>query len=689
MRPLVPGVVLALALGLAGCSDAEPPRTPDTGQAPTATTEPAPAPSEDAVTLAVGAAGPWAQDLWVFEYVATLDGRGGEVDLTADLMELLPGEPDATVELAHGATFDVHDVLAPWISGPDGERRTDIDTVAGVLRAPEGDAIAVLATPHPDAERPVGLDDSVEMDVSFLGDLLAPGDPLLVDYAFLQALAGEDPADTAPLELLAHRMTSGTIQYFGTQIGGVDTPLAYQGTMGVAVAGSTRTSTPAKARPMMDGFEKGVSKCRGGLGCVRQFFQKFGGGASDSNDLIRCNLSADCSDPLPPLPEPCRTANCGKVRGDPHVTTFDGLGVGMQGVGEFIAVRTADLEVQLRTEPRNESRTVSIVTAVAVQAGDTRVVVDAEDRTLRARVDGAAVPGSAGQIDLDGVSVLVLPGAVQVRHATGAVTVTHVSGRSLDVIIGLDQTDGALGAVGLMGNANGDPADDLQTREGTVIAQPVTDDGLYGEYAEAWRITAEESLFDYAAGESTETFTDRTFPDAVVTVESLPAADRARAEAVCRAAGIVEDTVLRECILDFAVTGDMGFVRSAQHADIVEGLLSGRLVAGGGDPEPDPLTVAEAWSATLGSLGGEERFAHECPAGGSLGRVWGGDGGYTDDSSICTAAVHAGLITVERGGVVQVTPTEGRDRYAASTTRNGVTTIDWDRPWGGSFTLSD
>jgi hypothetical protein len=52
--------------------------------------------------------------------------------------------------------------------------------------------------------------------------------------------------------------------------------------------------------------------------------------------------------------------------------------------------------------------------------------------------------------------------------------------------------------------------------------------------------------------------------------------------------------------------------------------------------------------------------------------VWGSDV-YTTDSSICTAAVHAGLITYERGGTVTIELRPGRPVYGASE-RNGVTT---------------
>ncbi|KAG8555482.1 hypothetical protein GDO81_017719 [Engystomops pustulosus] len=51
--------------------------------------------------------------------------------------------------------------------------------------------------------------------------------------------------------------------------------------------------------------------------------------------------------------------------------------------------------------------------------------------------------------------------------------------------------------------------------------------------------------------------------------------------------------------------------------------------------------------------------------------VWGTDV-YTDDSSICRAAIHAGLIPNE-GGEVTVWKTPGHVSYSGST-RNGITT---------------
>ncbi|MFD0743114.1 LCCL domain-containing protein [Phytohabitans flavus] len=61
-------------------------------------------------------------------------------------------------------------------------------------------------------------------------------------------------------------------------------------------------------------------------------------------------------------------------------------------------------------------------------------------------------------------------------------------------------------------------------------------------------------------------------------------------------------------------------------------------------------------------------FTFICPAGGSFYAVT-GTGTYADSSSICTAAVHAGVITRAAGGTVTVTPNSGTASYAGTTAR--------------------
>ncbi len=62
--------------------------------------------------------------------------------------------------------------------------------------------------------------------------------------------------------------------------------------------------------------------------------------------------------------------------------------------------------------------------------------------------------------------------------------------------------------------------------------------------------------------------------------------------------------------------------------------------------------------------------------------VWGSDI-YTSDSSICTAAVHSGLISFDRGGTVTVELRPGRAIYGCSE-RNGVTSSPYG-PYQHSF----
>lgn len=89
-------------------------------------------------------------------------------------------------------------------------------------------------------------------------------------------------------------------------------------------------------------------------------------------------------------------------------------------------------------------------------------------------------------------------------------------------------------------------------------------------------------------------------------------------------------------------------------------------------------TQADGWRGKNG-----QRYVLQCPSGGTIsGRIW-GTGLYTDDSSICTAAVHAGLITAASGGVVTIEIRPGASTYNAAA-RNGVASRAYGG-WAGSF----
>ena len=106
-----------------------------------------------------------------------------------------------------------------------------------------------------------------------------------------------------------------------------------------------------------------------------------------------------------------------------------------------------------------------------------------------------------------------------------------------------------------------------------------------------------------------------------------------------------------------------------------------------------PVTedVAALWSNTAGEYVEGTTIDINCPAGGTLAAsIWGGDNGiYTDDSAICVAAVHAGLITVDEGGTVVIEKNPGEDDYGGGFTANGVTSLPWPDPWTGSFVFPE
>lgn len=101
---------------------------------------------------------------------------------------------------------------------------------------------------------------------------------------------------------------------------------------------------------------------------------------------------------------------------------------------------------------------------------------------------------------------------------------------------------------------------------------------------------------------------------------------------------------------------------------------------------PAPAAEAITWSSNATAyrtrLG--QQITVTCPPNGQTGSVWGTDT-YSDDSSICTAALHSGRVTQAAGGTVTIQIAPGMPSYTASM-RNGVTTRPWPA-WQGSFTI--
>lgn len=97
---------------------------------------------------------------------------------------------------------------------------------------------------------------------------------------------------------------------------------------------------------------------------------------------------------------------------------------------------------------------------------------------------------------------------------------------------------------------------------------------------------------------------------------------------------------------------------------------------------------SDPWHRDAQEFRGQDGTEHkiDCPANGKADTVW-GTGTYTDDSSICTAAVQSGLITFAAGGQVTILIGPGQDSFEGGVA-NGVESQDYGS-WGGTFSFPD
>lgn len=89
----------------------------------------------------------------------------------------------------------------------------------------------------------------------------------------------------------------------------------------------------------------------------------------------------------------------------------------------------------------------------------------------------------------------------------------------------------------------------------------------------------------------------------------------------------------------------------------------------------DVTPISWTTSATTFKQDAGLAYKFQCSPEGTAGTAWGSDV-YTADSSICTAAVHAGKITLKDGGEITIEFIAGRQTYGA-TTRNGITSYNF------------
>ncbi|MBY8872286.1 VWD domain-containing protein [Micromonospora sp. PLK6-60] len=254
--------------------------------------------------------------------------------------------------------------------------------------------------------------------------------------------------------------------------------------------------------------------------------------------------------------------------GDPHLVTVDGRYTSFQSAGEFdLAVSERyDMDIQTRFKPMSNW---SAFDRAAMEVNGHRVELTQDGRLL---VDGAVV-------DLPENSLLDLHANAAVVHTKkGLFTDTYYviwPGAGERPIFSWQPGPGSprVGLYfprsaqsdlrGLLGDANGDPADDLRLRDGTRLPADTSPSTIHGAYADSWRITDATSLFTYGPGESTGTFTDKTFPHQIVTVNSLTPSEIALGTEVCTTHGVAPGPQFDACLVDLALTDNNEFAAMA------------------------------------------------------------------------------------------------------------------------------
>lgn len=385
-------------------------------------------------------------------------------------------------------------------------------------------------------------------------------------------------------------------------------------------------------------------------------------------------------------PKKKRKKRRGGGRGEPHLYTFDGVRYDLQTIGEYVLARSAKAQVEAHARFVRYNDHTSSIGVVALRVHGHRIVF-AQDREGVVLDEAEVNPSETGLFVSQDVFVQRVGRRILVAAGPHQIWV-QVAQRHIDVTLVPDvSADGTW--EGLLGNANGDPTDDLRRRDGTTLdIAELNTHALAQRFASDWRIGPETSLLPYAPGETTANYTDDTFPAKHATIGGLSDETYARAHRTCIEAGVWWGEALRSCIYDVGVTGVTSFTDSYRdapldEADIVvptEGDLSLRTAGTVTEGDRWPIFwVGAKGAATAKVLAGQQTVAEASSTGSPI---------YLEAPKAGTYRVvleQAGRSVQASVEVKKATATlEGPDRVSGGS----AFTIRWSGPHGGDDVLA-
>jgi len=294
------------------------------------------------------------------------------------------------------------------------------------------------------------------------------------------------------------------------------------------------------------------------------------------------------------------SVNDGHDDGDPHLVTVEGIHYDFQPAGEFVLLRDGNgLQIQTRQTPvattfnpgpnayTGLASCVSLNTAVAARVGTHRISYEPniagvpDPSGMQLRIDGVLTT-------LGGAGANLGPGGHISNYVAGGIETDFPDGTTLIVTpnwwpttskwylnVSVFHSPASEGVIGALAPGSWLPA----LPDGSSLGpQPASLHQRYVDlnntFADAWRVTAATSLFDYAAGTSTDTFTIPEWP-----LESFPCVipdskdppvdplDPRTAQQLCRV--VADKDRNADCVTDVVITGEPGFAGAHQVSELI------------------------------------------------------------------------------------------------------------------------